>query len=161
MKNMTSTSAVKLVQGSGIAIKGATEAPWDHALNAARFAVNNALGLASDGSRLYSFSARAVHAARPLLPYCLHEVSGVPGMLIWLNRQYKPLGTCSTFAHYEDFTWLHVPQDSPRLTRLRAVCACSDFGGFWLHTDYTSPIHSAQNARDYAALLDLVCLPDC
>lgn len=89
---------------------------WPEMLRAARIELANAIG--STEGCYGSFSKRAVEVLRPMLPYVLHPVGG--DGLIWVNRQYKPIGGYSGYATYEAYPWVHVSPDDPRVADLLA-----------------------------------------
>jgi hypothetical protein len=65
-----------------------------------------------------AFSRRAVEALRVVLPYCLAPVDACTragtDTLIWLNRDYKPLGCPDTgFYRYEEHTHVQVNAAHP------------------------------------------------
>ncbi len=109
----------------------------------------------------YGYSTRAAKAARALLPYALNPLrDDNDPKLIWLNRDYKPLGVLpyGDFVNYWDFPHLHVSRSDPLIQPLLRVC--KDHGGqFYLFDDRTSPDGSKAAAKRLLGLLQLVDLP--
>jgi hypothetical protein len=134
---------------------------WFGAIQAARQAMDDGMGI-ERGRKIENFNRRAVRAVRALLPYCLHTVGDDSQSLIWVNRDYKPLGIASSSrVEYADYTWLHVAIDDPRISELRTHCKMypKSYAGpnsFWLYTDASTPYHSASNAHVYADKLALI-----
>ena len=127
---------------------------WTESIAAAVRSMERALGGARYGQ---GASLRAVSGAKLMLPYVLHPVPNMPEHWIWLNRSYKPLGTLSEWARYEDYDHLHVLRGDHRIERL--IPECIEWGGgegLALYDDFTDPCRTLRHARNYAALLALV-----
>lgn len=111
------------------------------------------------------FSTRAAECLRPFLPYCLHPVDDGSGRLIWLNRDYKPLGVSHAgHVDYEDFARLHVDAADDVVARLRKAVQkgeqdrCRfvfDDGRTYLFDDSTAPWLGSSNAQRLLALIEL------
>jgi len=89
-------------------------------------------------------TSATVNILRPMLPYCLHPLdSFAPSPLIWLNRNYKPLGTMSGHANYHEYPWLHVDRDDPFIAKLlpycREIVGLARQPIFFLYDDFTAP----------------------
>lgn len=92
------------------------------------------------------YSARAVRSIMGVLPYCLHPVGD---SLIWLNRDYKPIGVLpyGLWVKYEDFPWLHVRKDSPDIQQLLAECQ-QHHGVYYFYGDATDPRNGKKHATE-------------
>lgn len=107
---------------------------------------------------------KIVAGAKLMLPYILHPIPGMPTHWIWVNRLYRPIGTCGGWAVYEDYRHLHVARSDQRISRLIPACARFGFwaredqsdGGLVLYDDFTAPWIDMKSARNYARLLSLV-----
>ena len=141
---------------------------WLKYLEGAAYALRFVIGThAINGGRVYgsrSYNKRAAEALRGVLPYCLHPSgSGDDAPLIWLNRDYKPLGVLpfSDHVEYADFPWMHVARDAPEIMPLLAECKqviafCDAPPIFYLYDDMTSPVLGKANAERLIGLMDLV-----
>lgn len=116
---------------------------WPRHVEAAAHALRCAIGLAdmygTPGSGCERYSVQAVKALRPLLPYALHPVDD--GALIWLNRDYKPLGITRLFpwVDYLAFPSLAVNASDPAVTAVRSRIARPDDQVLYLFDDGCPP----------------------
>lgn len=114
-----------------------------------------ALSIAAGTSSLYGhpgrFNRKAVEALRLVIPYCLHPAGDEDDTLIWLNRDYKPLGTLLAHADYEKFPSVHADPRDPAISKLlreaKSLHVFAD-GGFvyWLFDDSTAPWKGKQHS---------------
>jgi len=142
---------------------------WKLYVNAGLRALRQALG--SDGMygrdlRFLGYSKRATEALRVALPYCLHPVdeTDAGGPLIWLNRNYKPLGVHSDtggmgcglfpFVDYRDFPQVHIARDHPAARHLFDVLSPNRRNCVYLFADLTAPWYRQTNALRLARLLE-------
>lgn len=107
------------------------------------------------------FSKRRVLLGKQYLPYCLHPVShSNPSRLIWVNRNYQPVGCCG-YGRYEEFPYLHIDRDDPRICSLIEACT-KVIGGnfdqpiFFLFDDIHAPWRSRAMLARYRNRLALV-----
>lgn len=143
----------------------AVNAPWTYHVMGACRALDIAIGCRGSWLRpRQRFSRKAVEALRPLLPYCLHPVDASGDTLIWLNRDYKPLGTAPRgyqardqiieLVPYGCFESLHIRADDPVLTvtydNLRRLNVFRDAVPVWFFFDDTS---SPWSSREHAERL--------
>ena len=95
---------------------------WTIYVEAARQALKVAIGDARYGDRYNAQSARAL---RWTVPYCVHPVGNVGQLfsectkMIWLNREYKPLGTQAQWVDYLDFPHHHIDRDHPAVLAIK------------------------------------------
>jgi hypothetical protein len=110
---------------------------WEHYILGAKYALQAALGTKMLNLR-NNYNRRAVEALRVILPYCLHYVEN-PDTLIWLNRDYKPLGVLpfEEWVDYEAFPWLHVAKNDPAISHLLNIKNYDSC--FFLFEDGTAP----------------------
>lgn len=133
---------------------------WTDHFAAAVYSLDTAL----DASRISGGrgNMQAIRAIRPLLPYALMPLVDKPDHWIWVNRNYKPIGTMSKeWAVYEDYTYLHVRKDDKRIARLVGQAKAAHQTEFargiaYLFDDCTSPFRDLRTARWYYALLRTV-----
>lgn len=138
---------------------------WKRHVESSAIALRLAIGSprCQYGSLYLRYNKQAVGAMRCILPYCLHPVrDGDDAPLIWLNRDYKPLGIAkySEWVVYNEFPWLHVAIDDPQIAALlkecRLVRAFSDANPvFYLRDDASSPTIGKEHARRLLRLLEL------
>jgi hypothetical protein len=75
------------------------------------------------------------------------------GKLIFLNRQYKPLGTASVWSDYNEYPNLHVDPLDPLIQPLLGVCPKYET----LYQLFSSnPIDDIKTAKQYLDRLELV-----
>ena len=139
---------------------------WVNYLVGARRALSAAAGTSSLCGHARPFNRRAVESLRIVIPYCLHPISDQDDTLIWLNRDYKPLGTLVAHADYEKFSTVHADPRDPAIAKLlqepisRGVFTKDGFA-YWLFDDLTAPSRGKQHAAALVAKLDriLSCTP--
>ena len=108
-------------------------------------------------------SFRAVQSLYSILPYALHYMRGKPDYLIFVNRDYKPLG-CTTMQHiiYEDYTNLHVLKTDPIIAPLIELAENKNLvvaGSFFIYNTYEeSPFNTVQTAKTYLRILESIWL---
>lgn len=141
---------------------------WVKCLTGTAYALRNAIGSHTiDGYpdiQGSPYSKRAVRALRGVLPYCLHPIKDTDGeQLIWLNRDYKPLGLMpyEDWVEYADFRWLHVHRNDARIRNLLVSCAQTPAtrgggGVFYLFNDLTAPTNGKARAKALLAKIDEV-----
>jgi hypothetical protein len=97
---------------------------------------------------------------RYMLPYMLHPVPDRPDLYIWLNRDYKPLGTYCSHSFYQRYTSHHVRIDDPRLAKLVGklikVKGMHDRPSFAFYDDMTAPHKSRKTATEHRSLLKMI-----
>lgn len=103
-------------------------------------------------------SIRAVQAIQHSLPYVLEELPN--GKLIFLNRQYKPLGTASVWSDYMDYPNLHVDPLDPLIQPLLAACPKYNIGSNLYQLFSFNPIDDIKTAKEYLGRLELVWKAD-
>lgn len=103
-------------------------------------------------------SIRAVQAIQHSLPYVLEELPN--GKLIFLNRQYKPLGTASVWSDYNDYPNLHVDPLDPLIQPLLAACPKYDINSNLYQLFSFNPIDDIKTAKEYLGRLELVWKAD-
>jgi hypothetical protein len=96
-------------------------------------------------------SIRAVQAIQHSLPYVLEAMPN--GKLIFLNRQYKPLGTASVWSDYNDYPNLHVDPLDPLIQPL--LLACPKYETLYQLFSF-NPIDDIKTAKEYLDRLELV-----
>lgn len=141
------------------------ESMWERYVDGAACALRLAIGSPDYryGGSYRRYDRQAVGALKCILPYCLHPLrAGDDAPLIWLNREYKPLGidTYSEWVDYNEFTWLHVAIDDPKIAALLKECRhvrlFSDGNpAFYLRNDASSPTNGKEHARRLLRLLEL------
>jgi len=99
-------------------------------------------------------SIRAVQAIQHSLPYVLEALPN--GKLIFLNRQYKPLGTASVWSDYNEYPNLHVDPLDPLIQPLLAACPKYDIGSNLYQLFSFNPIDDIKTAKEYLGTLELV-----
>lgn len=103
---------------------------------------------------LGSYSKKAVESLRSLLPYCLHPVTD--DVLIWLNREYKPLGVLpyGRWVDYQAFSWVHVRKDDLRLASLLPLCELVHRDTYYLFLDGNPPWNCKRDALRLLRMLE-------
>jgi hypothetical protein len=96
-------------------------------------------------------SIRAVQAIQHSLPYVLEAMPN--GKLIFLNRQYKPLGTASVWSNYNEYPNLHVDPLDPLIQPL--LLACPKYETLYQLFSF-NPIDDIKTAKEYLDRLELV-----
>ena len=96
-------------------------------------------------------SIRAVQAIQHSLPYVLEAMPN--GKLIFLNRQYKPLGTASVWSDYNEYPNLHVDPLDPLIQPL--LLACPKYETLYQLFSF-NPIDDIKTAKEYLDRLELV-----
>ncbi len=96
-------------------------------------------------------SIRAVQAIQHSLPYVLEAMPN--GKLIFLNRQYKPLGTASVWSDYNEYPNLHVDPLDPLIQPL--LLACPKYETLY-QLFSSNPIDDIKTAKEYLDRLELV-----
>jgi len=96
---------------------------WKRIVLGSVFSMRGCAGCFYPNARQKSFTELTMRALRPVIPYCLHpvEFNGSSGRLIWLNRDYKPLGVSGYWSNvdYGAFVTHHVRVDAPELEVVR------------------------------------------
>ncbi len=138
---------------------------WKRHVEGAAISLRLAIGSPSRqyGGLYLRYNRQAVGALKCILPYCLHPVrAGDDAPLIWLNRDYKPLGIAqySEWVDYNKFPWLHVAIDDPQIAALLKECRIvrlfSDGNpAFYLRNDASSPTIGKEHARRLLRLLEM------
>lgn len=134
---------------------------WECSIRAAIKTLERSLCL--DGYYLgRKSSVRSIEGARLMLPYVLHPMQGNTTHWIWVNREYKPIGTFEQWAKYEEYIHLHVSHDDNSIKSLLAKCkAFAPYrkeSGFVLFNDITTPWLNMRNAKAYYDILKLISL---
>jgi hypothetical protein len=96
-------------------------------------------------------SIRAVQAIQHSLPYVLEAMPN--GKLIFLNRQYKPLGTASVWSDYNEYPNLHVNPLDPLIQPL--LLACPKYETLYQLFSF-NPVDDIKTAKEYLGRLELV-----
>ena len=134
---------------------------WKHYLKGAEAALATAIGDRRYGRR---YNRQAVESLRGVLPYCLHPASfGDSSTLIWLNRDYKPLGVFAGYGrvNYMEFPWLHVDRESQDISALLKKCKvvsgalCGGEKIYYLYSDRISPEVSKGTATMLLCLIQM------
>lgn len=137
---------------------------WDKYLAAAARALRFTVGshtIRGGPDLRHPYHRRTAEALRFSLPYCLMPLHGDGNStMIWLNRDYKPLGIVSDErVNYAEYPGVHVNKNDPRIAALLPYCkkVLADEPGksaYYLFCVTTSPIHSKANGRRLLALID-------
>lgn len=138
-----------------------TPLTWVHHLRIARQALRDVLLTYPRGRRL---SEARRTALRPLLPYCLHRVGPDSDALVWLNRDYAPLGVVKTSGplgvpdrvDYAAFQHLHVRPADPVVAAVQQAATRTGTAdkGFWLFDDGCAPWNGRAHAEDLLQLIE-------
>jgi SAM-dependent methyltransferase len=134
---------------------------WVHYLRGSAYALRLAIGNAKNHFG-YRYNERAVKVLRLILPYCLHPIKNKPELLIWLNRDYKPLGILpfKLWVRYEEFPWMHVSADNPNIAHLLNIKSIKKsikeeiYTTYWLFDDFTAPWNGSKEAQKLLQLIE-------
>jgi hypothetical protein len=145
---------------------------WINHVEGATTALRNAVGQVDAQScrRLdRGFSRRAVEALRVVLPYCLAPVDDTSSTLIWLNRDYKPLGCPDrglSWYDYREHPHVHVDASHPAAAVVHQFATNNEHPAdvldrgtrrtSWLFDDSCAPWTRPRHAARLLATLDAV-----
>ncbi|WP_321868635.1 hypothetical protein [Paraburkholderia tropica] len=91
------------------------------------------------------------------MPYCLQKLPD--GRYIILNRDYKPLGTTSReWVDYETHPSAVRMNISSKTAASLSTHAKPDTDQIFLYDDSSSPVHGAQQMRDYMEKLSRLAM---